>query len=181
MDFSKIGSLIMKESIPIVQNLIIGAVESRTMNKHAEIFEKKMNRSVEILDIAESKSNHIHTPGGSGEAGPKLSTGVKKGETKESLGNRKWKEYEDHLEKLPDSATQSQVQKALQQIQDNISKSYPCEDCRIHAIENLNEFPLNDKSVSSKDDGKARLCTFHNIVNEQLGKPITVTCSPLSQ
>lgn len=174
MDFRKIGSMLIKESIPIVQNLVIGAVESRTMNKHAEIFEKKMNRSVEILDNAEAKSKVS-------DMVVKLTTGIQEGESKESLGRRKWKEYEDHLAKLPDSATPAQAQKALKQIQDNIEKSFPCEDCRIHAIENLSKFPLKDKSVSSKDDAKARLCTFHNIVNDQLGKPITVTCSPVSQ
>ena len=174
MDLLKIGATIAKESMPLVQKMISAYVEGKQMEKHSELFEKKMIRSMEILDQHDTDKNKTSTK-------PGLTKGILKGEGKDELGRRKWKEYENHLAQLPDSATPVQAQKALKEIQDNISKEFPCEECRIHAIDHLSKFPLTDKSVTGKDDAKARLCTFHNIVNDQLGKPITVKCSPIEE
>lgn len=175
LDFYKIAAALGKEAIPLVQNMIGSYVDGKVMEKSSQLFDKKMDQSMMILNKHDPEA-----PGARKSPDKKigLSTGILQNETKEELGRRKWKEYENHIEALPDSASPKESKKALKEIQDNISKSYPCESCKIHAIENLEEFPLNDKSVSSKEDAKVRLCSFHNIVNEQLGKEI-VTCMPV--
>ena len=46
----------------------------------------------------------------------------------------------------------------------------PCPDCRYHASNYINRIKLRD--VSTKEDLKFVLFTFHNFVNQRLGKPI---------
>ena len=51
-----------------------------------------------------------------------------------------------------------------------ICYNLPCPDCRYHASHYINRIKLRD--VSTKDDLKFVLFTFHNFVNQRLGKPI---------
>ena len=164
------------DQIPkMATGVIIDHFHNQSEQRLREIENKKFEKIRKFLDSKAPKSTSNTKPSEG------LTTGFLEGESIEQLGRRKWKEYENHLSELSDSATPAQAQKALKEIQDNITKSFPCKDCRINSIENFKEFPLTDKSVTGKKDAEARLCTFHNIVNDQLGKPITVKCSPVSK
>jgi hypothetical protein len=52
----------------------------------------------------------------------------------------------------------------------NICQNLPCPDCKYHATRYMNGIRLQD--VSTKEDLKFVLFTFHNDVNRRLGKPI---------
>ena len=148
MDYMKLAATLGKESIPLIQNLVSSYIEGRTMEKHAELFEKRISKSEQILNSFDPNFKNNLTKKS------ELTTGILEGEDTKALGNRKWKEYENHLEELPNDATPAQAQKALKEIQSNITESYPCESCKINATEHLKEFPLTNKSVTGKNDAK---------------------------
>ena len=51
-----------------------------------------------------------------------------------------------------------------------VCHNLPCPDCRYHATKYINKIYLRD--VSTKEDLKFVLFTFHNFVNRRLGKSI---------
>lgn len=80
---------------------------------------------------------------------------------KEELGRGTWKLLHSIAEHIP--PTGSNVYK-FHAFLDLLAELYPCGECRAHLKQNLAlERPMLD-SVS--------MCRFHNVINEQLGKPL---------
>ena len=175
INFKELAIGLTNQAVPLVTKGLGILVENRSIEKRTILQDQKIEKFEESLTrLSKDKTE----PGSKNTSSKqKLTTGILPGEDKAALGNRKWKEYEDHLSNLPDDATPGQVQLALQEIQVNMSESYPCEDCRQHAIENLGKFPLTNSDTKTKSDAKQRLCGFHNVVNKMLEKPITVDCT----
>ena len=98
LDFYKIAAALGKEAIPLVQNMIGSYVDGKVMEKSSQLFDKKMDQSMMILNKHDPEA-----PGARKSPDKKigLSTGILQNETKEELGRRKWKEYENHIEALP--------------------------------------------------------------------------------
>jgi len=152
--------------IPLVQQGINAYVDERTHTKKLDAFNARIAKLQVSSGQKPSKSL-------------KLTTGILGNESVEDLGRRKWTEYEKFLNTLPDNATPSEAQSALQQIESNIVNDYPCESCRENSAKSLKKFPLSTVSVISKKDAQKRLCGFHNVVREFLGKDITHDCKVL--
>jgi len=93
-----------------------------------------------------------------------------------NLSARCWRILSESGE-LKNSSNCLEITTALNKIQANIVNDYPCESCKVNAINNLKKAPLISVDVKTKKDGQRKLCEFHNMVNEMLGKPITHDCS----
>jgi len=152
--------------IPLFQQGIIAYAEGKAQEKKLDAFNNRIAKLQ--ISTGQQPSKSI-----------KLTTGVLGNESVADLGRRKWTEYEKFLEALPDNATSTQAQKALNQIQSNIVNDYPCESCRENSAANLKKFPLSTTSIISKKDAQKRLCGFHNIVREFLGKEISHNCETI--
>lgn len=162
-DWKAFFTTIGQEASRLIPQIVSAYAAGRAEEKDVSAFNQKINK----LETVISKVSPTKAV---------LTTGILGNESQDDLGRRKWTEYEKFLKALPDNATPTQVQQALSQIQNNITKDYPCEDCRENSIESLKKFPLSTSSVSSKKDAEKRLCQFHNIVREMQGKEITHNC-----
>lgn len=161
-----LGLELASRSVPLIQQFVDASIENNAEQKRIRI----VNDKIKKMQIAiSSKKPGISTP--------KLTKGIFGNETVEQLGQRKWIEYENFLEALPNDASPIQVKSALKQIESDAIKDYPCEECRINSVKNLKKSPLIAPGVQSKKDGQKRLCEFHNTVREFLGKPITHNCN----
>lgn len=69
----------------------------------------------------------------------------------EAIGDRK-QEFRDFVEILP--------------------SVIPCAVCRTHFAENLQKYPLKDEHLVSNETFFKWTVDIHNIVNQQLGKPV---------
>lgn len=167
-----VGSALLKEATPMISGLISNYFKDKASSKIKELDTQKFEKMKKMLDSKSKTKTSIMKVGG-------LTTGFLQGESIEDLGRRKWSEYEDHLRTLPDNATTSQVQRKVREIEQNI-RIYPCVECRENAIDNLEKLPLADKSVKTKSDALKRLCSFHNIIREQKGQEISVSCENFS-
>lgn len=156
------------QSIPVIQQFAQSWINGNAEEKSMKIMDKKI-RAMEKVVQSTNSPRRVSTP--------KLSIGIERNETLESLGRRKWKEFETFLDALPQNASPGEVRTALNKIQANIVNDYPCESCKVNAINNLKKKPLISQDVQSKKDAQRKLCEFHNVVNEMLGKPITHNCS----
>lgn len=168
-----------QQAVPLITKGMEMFIESKSIEKRAIISDQRIEKYEQALLKFEEKDD---APGRRKSSDNKLSkhqlsTGILEGEDKIALGNRKWKEYENHVSDLSENASEGEVQIALKEIEVNISESYPCEDCRTNAVVNLVKFPLTHNSVKTKSQAKERLCGFHNVTNKSLDKPITVNCT----
>ena len=173
-----------QQALPLIQKGMEMMIENKSIEKRSLIANEKIEKLEQSLVRFEKMDNQIVTTKNTKNitqvesklSNHKLTTGVLEGEDKIALGHRKWSEYENHLSDLSDNATPEQVQTALNEIQANITDSYPCEDCRENAIKNLKKFPLNVSDVKTKNEGRERLCNFHNVVRKNLKQEIVVDC-----
>jgi len=168
INWTMIGLELAGQSVPLIQQFIQSSVESKAEEKRMHIMKRKISQMQSVV-----RSND--SPGR--VSLPKLTIGIRKNETLETLGRRKWREYETFLDSVPENASPGEVKTALNKIQANIVNDYPCESCKVNAINNLKKAPLISVDVKTKKDGQRKLCEFHNMVNEMLGKPITHDCS----
>ncbi len=168
INWTAIGLELAGQTVPLVQQFIQSSIYGDAEERKMKIMKRKINQ----MQVA-IKSNN--SPGR--VSSPKLTIGIKRNETLESLGRRKWKEFETFLDALPENSSPGEVRTALNKIQANIVNDYPCESCKVNAINNLKKTPLISADVQSKKDAQRKLCEFHNVVNEMLGKPITHDCS----
>lgn len=184
INFKELAINLTQQSLPLIQKGMEVFIENRSIEKRTIIANEKLEKLEQSLVKFEKMDNQIVSKKNVGKitevpsklSNHKLTTGVLEGEDKIALGHRKWSEYENHLNDLPNNATSEQVQIALTEIQVNITDSYPCEDCRINSIKNLKKFPLNVSDVKTKNEGKERLCQFHNVVRKDLKQEIVVDC-----
>jgi cytidine deaminase len=80
---------------------------------------------------------------------------------RESLGRSTWKLLHDIVDNVKYSEKSNN---AFCSLMDNLSEIYPCEVCRDHINEYLENTPV--------EMTHEWLCTFHNAVNERLNKNI---------
>ncbi len=168
VNWTAIGLELAGQSVPLIQQFIRSSLEGNAEEKKMAIMKRKISQMQNVVNTGKSPGR---------VSIPKLTIGIRKNETLESLGRRKWKEFETFLDVLPDNAAPGEVRTALNKIQANIVNDYPCESCKVNAINNLKKAPLISADVQTKKDGQRKLCEFHNVVNEMLGKPITHDCS----
>ena len=152
--------------VPLIKQGVIAYAEGKAQEKKLDAFNERIAK---LQAVTSQKSSY----------GPKLTTGILRNESLEDLGRRKWSEYQTLLEALPENASTSQVHSVLSKIQTNMTKDYPCETCKVNSKTNLKKFPLVIPSVTTKKDAQKRLCGFHNIVREMLGKEITHNCEAI--
>tara|TARA_B110000858_G_C17768095_1_gene458062 strand:- start:754 stop:1098 length:345 start_codon:yes stop_codon:yes gene_type:complete len=76
---------------------------------------------------------------------------------KVSLGRSTWKLLHDIVNSVEREKTPYFVS-----MMDNLGKIYPCEECRLHISEYIQEHPT--------EMTHEWLCTFHNAVNQRLNK-----------
>lgn len=157
----------------VATGYIVDHFQNKSEQRRIEIENKKFQRVKKLLESKTQKSTSNTKPSEG------LTTEFLQGESIEQLGRRKWKEYENHIEKLSETASPSQIKRALREIEQNI-RIYPCTECRENAINNLETFPIVNESVKTKLDAKKRLCGFHNIVRDMLGKPIEIKCEQIT-
>jgi len=165
INWTAIGLELAGQTVPLVQQFIQYSIDGNAEEKKMKIMKRKINQMQD------------NSPGR--VSSPKLTIGIKRNETLESLGRRKWKEFETFLDVLPENSSPGEARTALNKIQANIVNDYPCESCKVNAINNLKKTPLISADVQSKKDAQRKLCEFHNVVNEMLGKPITHDCKVL--
>ena len=80
-----------------------------------------------------------------------------------------WYFFHTFAEKINPRFYQYNVKSCFSLIK-QVCYNLPCPDCRYHATTYINKIHLRD--VSTKEDLKFVLFTFHNFVNRRLGKPI---------
>lgn len=151
---------------PIAQSVIL----TNSKKKMYEKMDQMETKSINDLDEKIIKS------AGSGPKGPKLSlpSGWEEGETVPELGHRYWTGYHAAVDSLPENATASEVKHVLSKIEKN-ARAFPCPSCRENASKILDENPLVNETIQTKQDGQKALCNFHNHVSEHVGNK-TVNC-----
>ena len=87
---------------------------------------------------------------------------------KEEWGNAVWLLFHTLGEKLDENYIKGNNE-ALRTLILLICRNLPCPDCANHAIETLKK--ANIQNIKCKEDLKSFFWTFHNIVNQKLGKP----------
>lgn len=88
--------------------------------------------------------------------------------SKKIWGPATWRLFHIIGEKI-ETNNYNDIQKAVEIIQ-IICGNLPCPDCSRDATATLSKYNL--KKISTKEDLKLFLYTFHNIVNKKLNKPI---------
>lgn len=90
-------------------------------------------------------------------------------EMRKKVGNAFWT-YQHRLAEWTPPEPESQA-KAFQNLVTGIA-TFPCKDCSKHGLEYIKSHPFNP----NEETIDKYLCSFHNMVNEHLGKTI-VTCN----
>lgn len=84
----------------------------------------------------------------------------------EEIGRASWTMLHTTAAKYPDNPTEKD-KKRMTQLIDSLSGLYPCEKCKYHLAEYIKENPVK---TENKQNLQNWLCTFHNSVNERIGK-----------
>ena len=71
----------------------------------------------------------------------------------------------------PDNPSHTE-QNGMRTFFNSISDVLPCEKCRINYKKHLNDFPLNEKALSSRNDLILWLIDIHNEVNKEYNGPV---------
>lgn len=166
-----LAQIAIKNGVPLLTNYFIEKGTENKMKRIHQLETQRINKIQLALSDSPSSSTYSSTKGST----IKLSKGFLPKESIEDLGRRKWSEYHNAIDSLPENASQVQVHNALKQIVDNI-KVFPCLNCRENAIKNMKKYPLLISSIKTKREAQQRICGFHNTVNEMLDKPITHNC-----
>lgn len=165
VDWTQVVLRLVSESVPLAQKMIESYAIGNADERRMKLATSRINQMEKVLSKVKPSTS-----------GQKLSKGVLQNESIQMLGRRKWKEYKTFLESLPENAPASEVQTALKKIDSNIRKDYPCTDCKENSIVNLKKSPLITSKSQTKKQAQIRLCNFHNVTREFLGKPITHNC-----
>ena len=166
-----LAQIAIKNGVPLLTNYLI---EKRTEVKMKKIHQLEYQRLDKIKKTLSGSTTSL-TYGSTKGPTIKLTKGFLPKESIEELGRRKWSEYHNAIDSLPENSSQVQVHNALKQIIDNI-KVFPCLNCRENAIRNMKKYPLLTSSIKTKREAQQRMCGFHNVVREMLNKPITHNC-----
>jgi hypothetical protein len=152
---SNIMSMIITHGMPLVKSFVLQSISDENNKKAILLDGEKTTKQFKLYDKYKEVDNNIPV-----DESPQM--------TKEEIGRQMWDESHESIENLDDSADEKTVKKTMKKIEKNF-KHHPCMECQINAKKNLKDIPITKETT--KEDAKAKLCQFHNRVNDDLGKP----------
>jgi len=166
-------SLLVREGVPVIKEYALTSVRETSERKRIELSKELIDKQLLVLKQEGGEVAPLQAPPRPQLApSPKMvaqpSPTVKPLGPKEIDGRATWQILHTRARYFPVEPTQDEQDNIRDFIEATVT-TLSCPKCAMHGRLYIEEHPID---VSSRAALNAWLCTFHNAVNERIGKPL---------